>query len=308
MPPCGLDSLRLLGLRQISEATQSRQQLEAKVLQLSADLQHCTSLLSRSEDDLQTKTWQLQQLQAELTACSAALAEAEQKLQANPIQHELQQLKMSHDAAAEAAFSEAHSAAAAQAETQMLREQLHDSVELLDEAEQQLQAKVAEVDEYKASLQETQQELEQSQQQLQEAQLLVEEHAELLQQHNEQLLQAQEEVQSAKSRYVLSAEANCTAFLEGWPDRLFILLYHRSSGCRLAQTLTSGRQPQLSCFVEAMLTQHGQACCHKSQPPSGIDVCLHVGTQLPKPATELRSGHMLPQNSSCAVLWSNCKR
>ncbi|KAL0022177.1 hypothetical protein WJX77_003269 [Trebouxia sp. C0004] len=254
-------SLQRHAERQDSEATRSRQQLEAKVLQLAGDLQHCTTLLSRSEDDLQTKTWQLQQLQAELTACSAALAEAEQKLQANPVQHERQQLEMSHDAAAGTAVREAHSAAAAQAETQMLREQLHDSVELLDEAEQQLRAKVAEVDEYKASLQETQQELEQSQQQLQEAQLLVEEHAKLLQQHNKQLLQAHEEVQSAERRHA-AAEARHQAEVSAHADTEQQL---RSAVNRLQMLAQQGQPQPVAQTPSDGRLQAAQARCDRAE-------------------------------------------
>ena len=196
------------------ESTVSRQQLEDKVSQLTADLQHSSILLSRSEQDLQQKALKLQQVDAELMSCLASLAQAEQTLQHSSnhdqrlLQDQQQQHRQEHscDSCPEASHDEAGAAAtaaaAAQVELEMLREKLHDSVELLDEAEKQLRSKVAEVDESKSSLHDTQQELMQTQQQLQEAQLLLEEHAELLQQHNLQLLQAQEEVHVAESRYL----------------------------------------------------------------------------------------------------------
>ena len=196
------------------ESTVSTQQLEDKVSQLTADLQHSSILLSRSEQDLQQKALKLQQVDAELMSCLASLAQAEQTVQhsSNHDQRLLQDQQQhrqerSCDSCPEASHDEAGvaatAAAAAQVELEMLREKLHDSVELLDEAEKQLRSKAAEVDESKSSLHDTQQELMQTQQQLQEAQLLLEEHAELLQQHNLQLLQAQEEVHVAESRYLL---------------------------------------------------------------------------------------------------------
>ena len=192
-------------------------------MQLTADLQHSTSLLSRSEQDLQSKAWELQRVQVELSTCSACLAQAEQKLQATlqmaeqqqqntkQLSQQQQQQQQQDTTYVEAGFPApageaglaATEAAAAQVELEMLKEKLHDSVDLLDEAERQLRAKVVEVDEYKASVQETQQELQQSQQQLQEAQMLLEEHADLLQQHNVQLVQAQEELQAAENRYLV---------------------------------------------------------------------------------------------------------
>ena len=89
----------------------------------------------------------------------------------------------------------------------------------------------------------------------------------------------------------------CCSRLAGWPPGRRDAAGWLS--CKLRQVLASGRQQQLSCFVVTMLTQHGQACCHKWEICLSIDACLHVGMQLPRPATELRSAHTLSLNSNC---------
>ena len=194
--------------RQLARSEQTRQDLEAKVMQLTLDLQHSTALLSRSEQDLQSKAWEVQRVQAELIACLASTPEAKPHMspsQDHRRQHQLEAAQHQAETAQQQGLfpDEVDEAAAKNAELEMLKEQLHDSVELLEQAERQLKAKVSEVDACKASLQETQQELEQSRQQLHEAQMLLEEHAELLQQHNSQLLQAHEQLHNAETRYAL---------------------------------------------------------------------------------------------------------
>ena len=207
--------LHACACRHTAHLLHSQQQLEAQVLQLTADLQRSSQLLSCSEEDLQHMTEQQQTAQQQLSRCMERLAATEQTVQLESNRQQQQssscpqvafgqhsQLQQSNDVAAAAELSQhgAGKAAEAQQELEMLRGQLHDSVELLEEADRQLRQKAAEADDYKASLQAAQQELHLTQSQLQETQAVLEEHADLLQQHNVQLLQAQEELQACESR------------------------------------------------------------------------------------------------------------
>lgn len=199
--------------RHVEQLNKRAQQLETQVTQLTLDLQRSSSLLSRSEEDLQLKSDQLCHMQQQLNNCMAPPSAADPQLQPRPLQesrtHMLKQLtepqqeqqsSVASVAAAASGMSHTEASAAAEKEAEMLREKLHDSVELLEEADRQLKLKVAEVDDYRAELKESQQELQQTRLQLQEVQALLEEHAELLQQHNVQLLQAQGELEVSQSR------------------------------------------------------------------------------------------------------------